>query len=103
MTSESAVIEREWLAVAPDGTEHKLLLRVNRPTQQSRGDWAAEISMGEIDPHPYSIAGMDSWQAMHEAMLFAAVRIRHFEEQGWRFFWERGDEQVSASDVFRGA
>jgi hypothetical protein len=46
---------------------------------------------------------MDSWQAMHEGMRFAAIRIKHFEKEGWRFYFERGDEQACASDLFHGA
>jgi len=99
---EDAFIEREWLAVAPDGTEQSLLLRVGNASRHSTGDWVADVSLGALEPRPHAIHGIDSWQAVHEAMRFAAVRIKHFEEQGWRFYFERGDEQACASDLFRG-
>jgi hypothetical protein len=99
---EGVVIEREWWAVAPDGTESALVLRVENVSRQPSGDWAADVSLGDIDPRPHKIHGIDSWQAVHEGMRFAASRIKHFEEQGWRFYFERGDEQASASDLFRG-
>ena len=100
---ENAFIERAWLAVAPDGTEHKFALRVGNLSRDSRGDWIAEVSLGNVDPRPYTIHGMDSWQAMHEGMRFAAARIKHFQSQGWRFYFERGDQEASASDLFHGA
>jgi hypothetical protein len=102
MGTDNAFVEREWLAVAPDGTEHRLVLRVGNLSRQPRGDWAAEVSLGDVEPRPYTIHGIDSWQAMQEGMRFAAARIKHFETEGWRFYFERGDEQASASDLFRG-
>ena len=103
MKSEDAFIEREWLAVAPDGTEHKLLLRVGNASRQPMGDWAADVWLGDIEPRRHTIHGIDSWQAIHEGKRFAAARIKQFETEGWRFYFERGDEQASASDLFRGA
>ena len=103
MKSECAFVEREWLAVGPDGTEHKLVLRVGNVSRQTAGDWSADVSFGDIEPRLHTIHGIDSWQAVHEGMRFAAARIKHFETVGWRFYFERGDEQASASDLFRGA
>ena|SRR5687767_2595148 len=102
MNPDSAFVEREWLAVAPDGAEHKLVLRVGNLSRQPTEDWTADVSLGEIEPRAYTIHGVDSWQAMHEGMRFAAARIKHFETEGWRFYFEHGDEQASASDLFRG-
>jgi hypothetical protein len=101
MGTDDAVVQRDWLAVAPDGTEHRLALRVGNLSRQPTGDWTAEVSLGDIEPRPYTIHGIDSWQAMQEGMRFAAARVKHFETQGWRFYFERGDEQASASDLFR--
>ena len=103
MSLDSIFIEREWLEIGPDGTEHKLVLRVGNLSLQPRGDWAAEVSLAGIERRPYTVHGMDSWQAMHEGMRFAAIRIKHFEKEGWRFYFERGDEQASASDLFHSA
>ncbi len=40
---------------------------------------------------------------MHEGMRFAAARIKHFETEGWHFYFERCNEPASASDLFRDA
>ena len=96
-------VEREWLAVTPDGIERKLFLRICRPVQQATGDWTADVSLDGIEPGTHTIHGIDSWQAVHECMRFAASRVAHLETQSWRFYFERGDEQASASDLFRGA
>ena len=101
MSSDPIVLEREWFAVAPDGAEHALLLRVSRPIQLPRGEWSATASVGVLDPTPHEIAGMDSWQAVDESMRFIAIRVRHFQERGWQFFWERGGEVASPSDLAR--
>ena len=102
MKREAQFVEREWLAVAPDGTEHKVVLRVGNVSRQATGDWTADVSLDGIELRSYTIRGIDSWQAVHEGMRFAATRIQHFERKGWRFFFERGDEQASATDLFRG-
>ena len=99
---DGTLIEREWLAIAPDGTEKVLVLRVENVSRQPSGDWVAKVSLGDLDPRPHKVHGIDSWQAVHEGMRFAAARIKHFEEAGWRFYFEHGDEKASASDLFRG-
>jgi hypothetical protein len=102
MNTDMMFVEREWLGIDPSEAEHKLLLRVGNISLQPRGDWTAEVSLGDIDPRSYTVHGTDSWQAMHEGMRFAAARIKHLEKEGWRFYFERGDEQASAADLFHG-
>jgi hypothetical protein len=102
MGEDIAFVEREWLAVAPDGTERRLVLRIGNLSRQPTGDWAADVSLTGVEPRTYRIHGIDTWQAVHEGMRFAAARIRNLEENGWAFYFERGDQKASASDLFRG-
>jgi hypothetical protein len=102
MGEEIAAVEREWLAIAPDGSERRLVLRISNLSRQPTGDWTADVSLAGVEPRTYTVHGVDTWQAVHEGMRFAAVRIKYFEDNGWAFYFERGDEKASASDLFGG-
>jgi len=104
MTSFVVAAQREWIALAPDGTEHTLLLQVGVPAQHPAGDWSVSVSMGVLDPKVRTIYGIDSWQVIYEAMLFITRRVGHFAADGWQFFWERGSEPAAPSELgFGGA
>ena len=99
MSFDSVAAERVWFAVAPDGSEHEVAIRVMVPTKEDDVEWRAEVSVGGIDSRPYSIAGIDSWQAICLAMSFAATRLGHLAEDGWAFYWERGGEAATPGDL----
>lgn len=91
--------ERTWFAVAPDGTEHDLVIAIGVPVPGDRGEWRSSVTMELVDPKARSIAGIDSWQALCLAMSFAATRLGHFADQGWKFYWERGGELATPEDL----
>ena len=99
MSPTTSALEREWFAVAPDGTEHALVLRVGLPVLQSDGHWTAAASLGVLDPHVHAISGMDSWQAVLESVRFIVASVKHFEQRGWRFYWERGGEPATPAEL----
>ena len=79
MSVDPAAAERIWFAVAPDGSEHTLVLRVGVPTQQPEGQWGASISLGVLDPraHP-SLALMHGrpWTKECASLLVALSTLR---------------------------
>ena len=99
MSLDALAAERTWFAVAPDGTEHDVVLRIGVPTCEPDGQWRATVSLGVLESRTHKIAGVDAWQAASLAMRFAATRVGHFAEDGWRFFWERGGELASPTDL----
>ena len=101
---ESFAAERTWFAVAPDGTEHQVILRVGIPVLAPSGEWWAAVSLGALEPpRAQRIAGLDAWQAMHLAMRFVATRVGHFADDGWQFYWERGGERAAPSELLEGS
>ena len=101
MAIEPIAAERAWFAVAPDGTEHDVVLRVGLPTPAPGGEWRAAVTLGVLESRVHDIAGIDAWQAMTLAMRFAATRLGHFAEDGWRFYWERGGDPASPDELAR--
>ena len=99
MSSNSIAAERVWFAVAPDDSEHEVVIRVMVPVKADGGEWRAEVSVGVVDSEPHSIAGMDSWQAICLGMGFAAMRLSHLSGDGWKFYWERGGEPATPEDL----
>jgi hypothetical protein len=91
--------ERTWFAVAPDGTEHEVVLRVGVPTLEPGGEWRAPVSLGALESRIHNIAGVDAWQAVTLAMRFAATRVSHFAEEGWLFYWDHGGDPASPSEL----
>lgn len=99
MPSQISVAERTWFAVAPDGTEHEVVVSVGLPAKMERGEWRCVASVGCLEAATHSIAGIDSWQAIGLAMSFAASRLSHFADKGWRFYWEREGELATPEDL----
>lgn len=96
---EPVVAEWRWFAVAPDGTEHDLVLRVGIPTQAPGGEWLSAVSLGVLESHAHAIAGEDAWQSIVLALQFTAARVAHFGADGWQFFWTRGGALASAAEL----
>jgi hypothetical protein len=99
MLSQHIAAQRIWFAVAPDGTEHEVVISVGLPTHELSGDWYSVVSVGCLDPQTYTIFGVDSWQAICLSMRFAATRLSHFIEAGWRFYWTRDGELAMLEDL----
>ena len=95
--------EREWLAISPERAEFQVALRIRCPQHKPRGEWTCEVSLGALDAKPIEIAGMDSWQAVEQAMLHVARRIHHFESLGWQFYWDAQRERAFPTDLYKGA
>jgi hypothetical protein len=102
MSTSANFAERVWLAVSPDGRECQVALRVEAPLQQDRGEWSCAVSLGALDERSDTVAGMDSWQALEQAMFHVAKRIQSFERLGWRFYWGPEREVASPSELSRG-
>jgi hypothetical protein len=103
MSIEAIAAERFWFAIAPDGGEHSVALRIGLPQQQPQGAWAVNVAIVPIDRSPHSIVGIDSWQAIDEGMLHLGLMVKHYQSLGWRFFWERGGKEASPADLGRTA
>lgn len=99
MQTDSTAAERIWFGVAPDGTEHQVTIRIGIPTLQPGGEWMALVALHPLESHQHRIAGVDSWQAISLAKRFAAIRVGHFAEDGWGFYWERGGTPAQASQL----
>lgn len=97
--SQARAAERTWFAVAPDGTEHDVVVSVGVPIKTERGEWRSVASVGCLEARTHSIAGIDAWQAIGLAMRFAADRLTHFADEGWQFYWERGGELATSEDL----
>jgi hypothetical protein len=69
---------------------------------EADGVLRAHLSLGVLQERTHGIAGVDGWQAITLAMEFAAVRLGHFVEDGWLFYWERGGEAASPSELTDG-
>ena len=101
MSSVSTIAEREWLAVSPDGTEHRLVLSVGGPQHKPRGEWTCAVTLWPLDSGTHEVAGMDSWQAVELAMQHIAYRIQAFQRLGWQFFWDANREPASPADLYK--
>jgi hypothetical protein len=98
MTHDQFVLRRVWFAVAPDGSERELVIGIEAPFEEPTGEWRAKLSAAVLGP-PIAVAGLDSWQAVFLAMKFAATRLEHLAEKGWKFYWEKDGDAVGPGDL----
>lgn len=92
------LIERRWYAVSPDGVGADLSLSIAAPIKDHT-DWGCAVSLGILDSHPSRIYGVDSWHAIQMAMSFIALRVRHFSETGWLFYWDKDGNPATPDDL----
>jgi hypothetical protein len=94
------VASRTIFAVSPEGGGQLISIGFEAPLIRSGGDWGAKIFLDILDTFPVTIYGIDSWQAVREAMRFVVTRMNHFAEEGWRFYWEKDGEQFEPNDLW---
>ena len=92
------VAQRVLYAISPQGDGQDLILRVDVPVEIPKMGWGSQVSMGFITPSTM-IYGADAWQSIGEAIRFIATRVGHYEENGWKFYWEKDGERSYAVDL----
>jgi hypothetical protein len=103
MNDHGTFLERAWLAVSPEGGELQVSIRVGAPRLQPGGEWTAAVSLVGLSRLSEDMHGIDSWQAVEQAMLHAAKRITHLQSLGWQFYWDDADrEPASPSELYKG-
>lgn len=90
--------ERCWYVVSPEGVGQVLVARVGIPVKRV-DDWSCSVSLGVLDSYPYTLYGIDSWQSLQQAILFAARRVAHFVEDGWKLYWEQDGDTADPNDL----
>ena len=99
---ESFAAERTLFAIAPNGAEHEVTLRVGVPAAAPTGEWWAAVSLGALEAREHRIAGDDAWQAVQLAMRFVVTRVGHYGADGWQFYSARGGERATPSELLGG-
>jgi hypothetical protein len=69
------VLQREWIAVPPQGEEQRFLVRVSLPLARATGEWTSQVALGSITHGCNDIHGLESWQAVELALRHAAVSM----------------------------
>lgn len=94
MNVSNVVAERNMLAISPEGALREFNVKVSVPFEDSDGNWYCQTDPG-LGDKVINIAGVDSWQALEEAMKFCARRAKDREKQGWKYRWPDDGEHVS--------
>jgi len=89
------IAERRWFAVAPDGEEFDLIIRLGQPYPATNASWACPLTLEGLHKKLPDIHGIDSLQAIELAMKLAADLVCSFAEKGGKIFWSRDGDQVS--------
>lgn len=91
--SDGVVAQRNMVAISPSGLESEFNITVSLPIEAPDGNWYCETDAGWGD-RVIKIAGVDSWQALEEAIKFCRKRAQDREGQGWKFRWP-GEEEFA--------
>ncbi|UGQ49134.1 DUF6968 family protein [Massilia endophytica] len=82
-----AVCSRQYVATSPEGKQVNGQVEVLIPAEKGRFQWECEVRLGPIETSPFLVMGVDSWQAIQQAMHMTYVQIDHRERTGWKFLW----------------
>ena len=80
------IAERRWFAVAPDGEEFDLIIRLGQPYPATNASWACPLTLEGLHKKLPDIHGIDSLQAIELAMKLAADLVCSFAEKGGKIF-----------------
>jgi hypothetical protein len=65
-----------------DGSEQSVRMRVGRPYEAGRAEWACPVEIAGFEPRYPDIRGGDSMQALALALALVWLRMRDFAERG---------------------
>lgn len=85
------VCSRSYTATSPGGKQVAGQVEISTPKERGAFQWECEIRLGPIETSPYLVMGVDSWQAIQQAMHMTFVQIDLREHEGWRFVWLEDD------------
>jgi hypothetical protein len=97
---ESPIAERTLDAVAADGTQFVLTLRVGAAYQSSDVSWSCPIEAVGIKQRLPDITGIDSWQAIQLSFRLLSDIAGHFVEQGGKLFWSGTRDSCDPSNLW---
>ena len=103
MITSALFLERKWFAISPNGEETEVSFQVEAPVERTHSEWTARVTFSKLGIPSHEIHGIDSWQAVEQAMIHAAKLALHLESLGWRFFWDEANrEPARAAGLFKG-
>ncbi|HEY5799040.1 MAG TPA: hypothetical protein VIT92_02410 [Burkholderiaceae bacterium] len=91
---QPALIERIWYARSPQGAMTTMALQVSAPVPHDQFDWTCTAVLGDLEGgRQHDLFGIDSWQAVQLTMSFIVLRLGHFGESGWTFYWDAAGQE----------
>ncbi len=99
-TTPSWLASREVLAVAADGRNTKLTLRLGVPYEVSPEEWACPVALDGLHDRLGDIHGIDAWQALQLAQSLQAQLLGYFIEEGGRLYCHEPPATLSLAELF---
>lgn len=82
----------EIFGTTPDGEHRRLTIAVGAPAPGGEGaGWRCKIAIADVLP-PTHVHGDDSFTALARAVGRVRSHLAGLEDEGWRFFRDRGCE-----------
>ena len=100
MSIASPIAERVIHAVAADGHEFQLALRVGPAYRSSDVSWSCPVEAIGLHDRLADIVGIDSWQVVQLSFRFLASLVAGFVERGGKLFYSPGGEPVSPAELW---
>jgi hypothetical protein len=94
------ILEVEYIAVHPDGSESPLFIRIGRPYLVSVDEWACGLGMAGIYDDLADAHGSDALQALGLAMALLRRLLDGFVERGGRILFKTEREDVPLRATF---
>ena len=89
----------EYVFRFPDGSKRAVRLRVGKPYQISKSEWACPVELNGFEPRYPDIRGNDSMQALNLALSLVWQRLEDFLDKGGKLFDREGGHHYTLKDL----
>jgi len=97
---QEIIAERDLIGIKPNGSRFKIMLKIGKPYTLDGGTWTCSVGAIGIYKRLREIRGVDSFQALMQAIKFLRQLIEYFIDDGGNLLSADDETPIELSDIF---
>ncbi len=97
---QEIIAERDLIGIKPDGSKFKIMLKIGKPYTVDGVTWTCSVGAIGLYKRLREISGIDSFQALMQAIKFLKQLIEYFIDDGGNLLSPDDETPVEISDIF---